>query len=184
MHGQPVCFIDTDTARGLLKQGYATRYGRKRTIGLRLIVPLSKVTGNGPGERALTLANLTGTRFVFRQKIRTRTRGTQSVFRLKPLHVTESPEHALLRILTPPALESARHELFYECSLAERGSNPVAQKRRDVKEIFRACPGAVRFRARFAARSAPAPSSSADTLRGSLSRQPTLKRLAAETSAT
>jgi len=155
MHNAHVCYVNADEARGLLKDGHARTYGtKKKTHGLRLIVPLSKVTGQGGGQRALTPASYTGTRYIFKQKVRTRTNGTQGVFRLKALHVTESPEHALRRILTAPALEAARHQLFYECSLEERALNPRRKRRQNVSAIFRISAGLKLCPARSAARSA------------------------------
>jgi hypothetical protein len=157
MHNGHVCYINEDDARGLLKDGHAKSFGTKRKIhGLRLIVPLSKVTGNAQSQRALTAASYTGTRFIFKQKIRTVSNGTQSVFRLKPVHVTESPEWALKRILTAPALETDVHQLFYTCSLEERASNPGRLRRESVSEIFRLCSGVKRSRARSAGRSGEA----------------------------
>jgi hypothetical protein len=138
MHNEHVCYVSDEEARDILKQKFGRTFGsKKKVLGIRLTVPLSKLTGNEASQKALTIANSTGTRFIFKQKVRTRTRGTQSIFRFKKLNEAEAPEYSLLRILTPPALEAPTHQLWYECSLVERNSNAAARKRKDVAEIFR-----------------------------------------------
>lgn len=179
MHGKHACYVSEAEARGLLKDQSAKLFGtKKKTRGLRLTVPLSKVTGNGQGERSLTVDAYTGTRFLFKQKVRTASNGTQAVFRYKRLHVTESPEWALKRILTAPALEADTYQPYYQCSVEERRSNPVHVKRQSVAAIFRISGGLRRSRVRSAVRADGASSPSAPSHAGTTSRPRTRTPLA------
>lgn len=137
-HGKHICHVERAEAQRLLKAGYAVTYGTKKkpVLGIRLTVSLAKANGEPVnGGRAHHIANLAGTRFLFRQKLATE-RTNAYVYRHKKLETTESPEHALLRILTPPALESSVYTPRYEATDAERAADPGKQRRRNVVEIF------------------------------------------------
>lgn len=149
MHFAELMTIDEDQARDLIQRGYArtysNRYG-KGVMGLILKVPLSVVDGNPNGQRSLSLANLTGTKFVFRGKISTPVANFYS-YRHKRMHRTEAPEYALARIMHSPAVEGPVYRLKseQECPQAipeERGKLHI-------------CGGSRRSRARSVA--APAP---------------------------
>lgn len=137
VHGEHVCYLHIDDARELLKQGAARTYGSKKRIhGIQLVVELEeRAMGLEPG-RAMTAANYAGCRFVFKQFIDCG-HGKMVVYRLKNLEISESPEHALLRILTAPALEAPIYIRRTEATDEERAADPGQERRKRQREIFR-----------------------------------------------
>lgn len=154
-HGEHVCFLPAEEARELLKQGVATTYGTKKRIhGIRLLVDLREAEDPGSMTgKAMSPANYAGCRFVFKQAIQNG-HGYMIVYRLKALHETESPEHALLRILTPPALEAATYQPRFKASEAERAADPGQARRKANRDIFRVAP-VIPFPVRPAANNVP-----------------------------
>lgn len=140
-HGEHICFLPVEEARELLKSGVATTYGtKKRVHGIRLLVDLREAENPGSMTgKAMSPANYAGARFVFKQSI-DNGHGYMVVYRLKVLHETESPEHALLRILTPPALEAATYQPRFKASETERAADPGQERRKRNREIFRVAP--------------------------------------------
>lgn len=103
MHGDKACYIHDAEARNLVAMGYGkvfhTRNGKSsRVRGVKLHVPLRVVNGTEAGERALSVTNYCGTRFIFRAKISTDATNFYS-FRFKKLDPLESPDAALLRMM-------------------------------------------------------------------------------------
>ena len=83
----------------------------ERMRGVQLTVSLSTLSGNPDGERALSLSNYTGTRYVFRQKLST-DKVNAFTYRLKKLHPSENPAIVLWRILyNLPAVAGPVHRL-------------------------------------------------------------------------
>jgi hypothetical protein len=79
-------------------------------------------------------ANYCGTRYVFRERL------GDTIFhayRLRNMDVTESPEHALLRILTPFALEASTYQPLSTCTEEQLSQNPANETRKRAREIFR-----------------------------------------------
>lgn len=144
MHHEDIMIIGEAEARRLLTQGFARTFsGRsgRGVVGLILKVPLSVVTGNENRERPLSIANYTGTRFIFRKKISTERANFYS-FKHKKMHPAEAPEYALARILHCPAVEGPVHRLKSEAEC------PVLIP--DVRDRSHTCGGSRRSRARSA----------------------------------
>jgi hypothetical protein len=146
MHRDEITAIDETEARRLLDAGFARTYtrtnGRGGVMGLILKVPLSVVTGNYNPERPLSIANYTGTRFIFRQKISTEIANFYS-YKHKKMHPAEASEYALARILHSPAVEGPTYRLKSEAE--------CPQLIPDVRGSSHTCGGSKRYRARSAA---------------------------------
>lgn len=103
MHREFIAVLDRMEARDIVRQGYGGflhggRNTERRIVGVLLKVPLSVVTGNPSPQRALSISNFLGTRFLFRQKIESE-RANFFSFRHKNLDPMESPDMALSRMV-------------------------------------------------------------------------------------
>lgn len=139
MHSQHIQFIPLSEAQRLLKLGFAQTYGnKKRIIGVRLTVPLSTISEDVPTPRPMTPANYCGKRYVFKETLDNDETGLHAyVFRLKRLSDEESPELALRRILTPPALEAQQHLLYDRATEEEQKADPARHARSRASDVFR-----------------------------------------------
>jgi hypothetical protein len=136
MHGQHVEYVDYTEIRRLKTLGVVSAFGtKKKTHGYRLTVSLSRVAGYEYSDRSLVPANYAGTRYVFREKISSPTVNAH-IYRLKRLNELESPEHGLLRILTPVALEAATYTPRSQATEAELATDPSSETKRRVRKIF------------------------------------------------
>jgi hypothetical protein len=145
MHGGEVATINSEEAHRLIIEGYARTFRTRasyRVAGVILIVPLTVLNGNTDPERPLSLANYTGTRFVFRQKISTAVANFYS-YRHKRMHPAEAPEYGLARILHCPAVEGPVRQL--------KSEKECPQLIPDVPAKSRTCGGSKRYRARSVA---------------------------------
>jgi hypothetical protein len=136
MHQQHVQFLPIQEAQRLLKMGMAISYGtRKRIVGIRLTVPLSAISEDVPTARPMTPAAYCGKRYILKEAVNTPTLRAY-IWRLARLDVTESPEHALLRIVTAPALEAPYHCLRDKATEQERQNDPGNAKRKSQRNVF------------------------------------------------
>lgn len=104
MHRTDIGLVPIDEARDLVATGrgrYYHSHGRVSQIqGVVLTISLSALHGILTPERALSISNFCGTRFIFKAKISTEAANFYA-YRHKKMDPHESPDAALIRMMGP-----------------------------------------------------------------------------------
>lgn len=104
MHRAPLGVIPIAEARELVATGkgryFHSKHRRSRIEGVILTIPLCVLHGLTSPERALSISNFCGTRFIFKAKISTAAANFYA-YRHKKMDPRESPDAALIRMMGP-----------------------------------------------------------------------------------